>query len=131
MRECGECTACCYNCKVDELNKPARTMCGNCTNGCSIYATRPHSCKTFECAWLQGEMFDDQRPDKCGVMIENHGQFRFAMCETDEWKSIEHILKVYVQKGIPVVIGSKTLKTMILKPDSMTEEHAVSIIKGL
>jgi hypothetical protein len=32
--------------------------------GCGIYADRPASCRTFVCAWLQGELPLWARPDK-------------------------------------------------------------------
>jgi len=69
-RRCRECVACCAELSVDELNKPAGRECEHCTaRGCSIYAARPGSCRTFRCAWLQGLFADKDRPDRIGVIF--------------------------------------------------------------
>jgi len=71
FRECGECTACCTwpssniygwefgcgkSCKFLE------------NNNCSIYKVRPQSCKDFQCAWLEGLLPEEMRPDKISVL---------------------------------------------------------------
>ena len=69
-RSCGECNACCVVFDIDELHKPAREACQYLDGNCSIYSTRPPICVDFECAWLQGGLPDDQRPDKFGVIFD-------------------------------------------------------------
>jgi hypothetical protein len=71
-RRCGECTACCTFMRVDELRKPAKTPCPNCTGaGCSIYDSRPLTCRGWSCEWWLGNLglTDTQRPDKLGLMF--------------------------------------------------------------
>lgn len=76
-RTCGSCTECCRVIAIatPELVKPADTACVHCSvaAGCSIYASRPPVCRTFECAWLASPSAfdDDQRPDITGVIISN------------------------------------------------------------
>jgi Fe-S-cluster containining protein len=70
-RECGTCTLCCTTSAIPETRKPSGITCEHCAIGCSIYNSRPQSCRAFECAWLKGEMGEDQRPDKIGVVVEH------------------------------------------------------------
>jgi hypothetical protein len=69
-RVCGDCTLCCRFFAVPELGKPEAEWCRHCTQaGCAIHATRPQSCRNFDCFWLLDEAFsDDLRPDRCGVV---------------------------------------------------------------
>lgn len=71
-RECGDCTACCAALVVPELAKGMWQPCKHCAAGCTIYETRPASCKTYECLWRAGIFGKDiqQRPDKLGVLLE-------------------------------------------------------------
>jgi len=129
VRDCIGCVACCYNTKIAELNKPERVMCNNCDgHGCSIYEDRPAPCVNFNCAWMQGELFDNCRPAETGVMVENFGSFRFVMCDGDEWKNMTNVWEVYVRKNIPVVIVTKTNK-IVLKPAEMNPEYVMNLIK--
>ena len=71
VRECGGCTACCEVLDIPRLAKPAGVRCHNLTDqGCGIYDRRPMTpCRDFACAWLQGFLEDDDRPDKSGAII--------------------------------------------------------------
>lgn len=129
IRSCDSCTSCCYNTRVLELNKPERVLCINCKDSaCAIYENRPESCRSFSCAWLQGEMFDIQKPNLSGMMVENFGSFRFVMCGGDEWRNHLQALGVYIKKGIPVVIVTETNKT-ILAPEGISQNDVVSMIR--
>lgn len=71
MRQCGDCTLCCKILGVAELNKKAREYCPHCeiNQGCKIYQTRPKECSDFQCLWLLGEIPEDLKPNKTGVML--------------------------------------------------------------
>lgn len=76
MRACGSCTACCTVMSVREIAKGMYEACEHlCAEGCGIYASRPGSCRTFECQWLLGVLEVDgvidteMRPDACGVIF--------------------------------------------------------------
>lgn len=71
MAECGDCTICCDVPPIPSMGKPANTMCGNCDNGCTIYNSRPKSCREFECCYATNDWNVALRPDNCGVMIVN------------------------------------------------------------
>jgi len=131
MRSCGTCISCCYNPKIPELKKEERVLCQNCSgSNCLVYETRPNDCRTFLCSWMQGELYENQRPDMCGVMIENHGPFRFAMCEGDEWKEMSQTFNVYTKHGIPVVIGTKK-ETFVMIPEEMTRSQVETMVQGV
>lgn len=69
-RGCGPCQACCTWLKVPELPKDAGKVCEHlCHSGCGIYDQRPRSCRKFECLWLKGELPEEARPDKIGVIF--------------------------------------------------------------
>ena len=71
-RQCGPCTACCSELKIDtpELSKKARLPCPHLSiKGCGIYAARPPVCREFLCGWRLFEELDDAwRPDLSGVL---------------------------------------------------------------
>jgi hypothetical protein len=69
-RSCGGCTECCTAVAVAELEKPYFATCRHQTaTGCSIYAERPNGCRQYNCAWLQGMLTDEMRPDKSGFIL--------------------------------------------------------------
>ena len=71
FQECGNCQACCTVMRIDELNKPIRTVCEHqCETGCAIYGEHPQSCKNFMCVWVRGFGESWERPDKLGVFVE-------------------------------------------------------------
>ncbi len=76
MRGCDGCTACCKLMQVRELDKGPDVWCRHCTIGvgCKVYASRPQSCRDFECVWLQTQqgknpLAPELRPDKSRVVI--------------------------------------------------------------
>lgn len=81
MEHCDGCTACCKVLKIRELGKPGNTWCQHCKIGvgCSIYLTRPESCRVYECVWLQTQRLNksiapELRPDKSRVVIGTTNQ---------------------------------------------------------
>ncbi|MGA0596650.1 YkgJ family cysteine cluster protein [Enterovirga sp. CN4-39] len=70
-RECGGCTLCCKTMSVWEIEKPNNVWCRHVRNhtSCSIYETRPNSCRTFNCLWLRGVGTDAMRPDRSRVVL--------------------------------------------------------------
>ncbi len=75
-RSCGSCTACCYTVPVSEIGVAAFQRCPKLLGppdmriGCSVYADRPHSCRTWSCSWLIGELPDEYRPDRLGIVSD-------------------------------------------------------------
>jgi len=70
-RECGSCSACCAVLEVRAVDSPAWTPCDKqIEGGCGIYADRPECCVAYRCLWLQGELGEDDRPNKVGVIVD-------------------------------------------------------------
>ena len=76
MRHCGGCTLCCKLIPVEELHKPAGHRCQHVRTGkgCSIYATRPWSCREWSCLWIKGTEDGSElplrRPDHVHYVID-------------------------------------------------------------
>ena len=86
MRKCGSCTECCEKLGVTEIDKPEFTPCPHqLDHKCGIYATRPKSCRTYNCLWLQGVGPSSLRPDKSRVVLTG----TTAVWKTAEGESIE------------------------------------------
>ena len=73
-RECGACNVCCVALMIDdpELQKVQGYRCRNTLpdKSCAIYATRPDTCRTFNCGWrLLKWVRPTLRPDISGVLV--------------------------------------------------------------
>jgi hypothetical protein len=67
--------------------------CRHCTQGCTIYDTRPALCRDFYCGWRQLPILDDSwRPDRSGVFAE--------------------LVPVDDQTGLSLVLVGNPLKTL-------------------
>ena len=72
-KTCGECTACCTVMAIPETKKPMYQTCEHLgCSGCSIYAERPLSCRSWSCLWLLGIIEGDERrrPDRLGLIFD-------------------------------------------------------------
>ena len=74
-RECGACTACCVELVIEdpELVKLPGVKCPHLKRkgGCSIYETRPETCKNWYCMWRYMPLLGDEwRPDQKSVLIK-------------------------------------------------------------
>lgn len=79
-RACGGCTACCKTHGLNKedtlgifLKRPGE-WCQYCDKGrgCRIYGEpeRPNICRTFSCAWLDGNFYLEDRPDRVKLVVE-------------------------------------------------------------
>jgi hypothetical protein len=78
-RSCGTCDVCCVALTIDdpELKKVQGYRCQHLKpgQGCSIYATRPHTCRTFYCGWRRLKWVRESlRPDRSGVLVKLDGE---------------------------------------------------------
>jgi hypothetical protein len=78
-RSCGTCDVCCVMLTIEdpELKKVQGYRCPHLKpkQGCSIYATRPHTCRTFYCGWRQLKWVRESlRPDRSGVLVKLDGE---------------------------------------------------------
>jgi len=54
-RACGACSLCCKLLPIAALDKPHDQWCPHCrpgAGGCTIYESRPETCRSFSCHWL-------------------------------------------------------------------------------
>jgi hypothetical protein len=72
---CGDCDICCDIIGASELGKPYYARCAHMNKGCTIYETRPKTCRVFRCAWHMGFFGDkpDYRPDRLGLILHLTG----------------------------------------------------------
>lgn len=73
-RSCGACDVCCVVYDIEEpgLVKKAHDRCEHSrpgAGGCSVYNTRPATCREFKCLWLEGLGPDGDRPDLSGFVL--------------------------------------------------------------
>lgn len=117
MRNCGECTLCCYFMNVPQLASPANEYCTYCKpgEGCSVWNEREEVCETFGCLWwLQEQIPEYLRPDRIHVMFELP-----ALC---------HVVIGYVEPGCPDAWKQSRVLTMIHKINQAG--HPVALFQG-
>ena len=89
-RECGTCTLCCKVAAVEEVGKPNGVWCPHCAKDrrCTIYASRPPSCRTFYCQWmLEKGLGPEWKPERA----------KFALVKTESG----HRVTALVDPGFP------------------------------
>lgn len=84
FKDCGTCTICCDGWLIANAygnqfgnGSPCKFLCDK---KCSIYATRPNVCSTYQCGWSQGLFPDWMKPLESNVLIcveydSEHQQF--------------------------------------------------------
>ncbi|MHB0951472.1 MAG: hypothetical protein ACYC10_06065 [Allorhizobium sp.] len=96
-RTCRSCTLCCDLPDIDELEKPANTLCRHCVagKGCSQYEERPATCRDFLCAWMSDpEMGPEWDPTLCHMMVYEQGPQITVLVDknhADAWKREPYI----------------------------------------
>jgi len=96
-RSCGTCSLCCKLLGIKEIAKPAAQWCPHClpgSGGCSIYATRPAECRSFECMWLSSPLGDEWRPTRSKMVMSYFNNDRGPD---------EHSFRIYVDSGSPAI----------------------------
>lgn len=123
-RECGDCVACCVELVIEdpELVKLPGVKCQHLakTGGCSIYQSRPQTCRTWYCMWRYMPLLDEEwRPDMKGIMIkrvfdnipEGYADKVALNFEIIGKKSVIHdmnfieVLSGYIVQGFPCFIS--------------------------
>jgi Fe-S-cluster containining protein len=73
LKPCGDCTACCsgqlMSVSYGNFFGKGKKCVFLVKEKCTIYDTRPDVCRTYQCAWTQGILYDEMRPDQCGLMV--------------------------------------------------------------
>ena len=114
MKNCDGCTECCYSLPINESEfvKQEGVMCTHCDKGCTIYDTRPESCKEFNCVYLVTNTDESLRPDKTNVIFEMiYTKIYLALVRKeflDSWRTklITDYINKLNEEGISVVVSS-------------------------
>ena len=73
-RACGACSLCCKLLPIAALDKPHDRWCMHCrpgAGGCTIYDSRPQTCRSFSCHWLADASFGDHwAPLKAKMLVQ-------------------------------------------------------------
>lgn len=100
LKPCGECTACCEGFAESNIFGNVMRNGKKCVflvdEKCCIYKDRPEVCIKFQCAWSQGIISDDLRPDKSGILayvknLENNDQEIIAIEMKNDVKFSDHL----------------------------------------
>jgi hypothetical protein len=132
---CGGCTVCCKVLQVNDTPggpKPAGVACPYLNaedSGCTIYETRPATCKSFECMYIKlarrsdVETPETLRPDKSGVMIVHNPQRLYFTCHVydparpEAWRApeVQEVILRLLEEGFKVIIswGTTANKTLL------------------
>lgn len=122
--KCGTCTLCCKLLRIPELDKPVNKWCNlvqlgkppDYKRGCSIYETRPESCRVYECAYLTylqtAEPLPEYcRPDNLHIVFSAAASLKFITAHVDPtypdaWKTprTRALIDTFVEEIRPVLI---------------------------
>ena len=111
-RSCGDCGLCCKLMGVTELAKPPGRWCGHFRRerGCDAYATRPASCRAFNCTWLLTEALDETwKPTACGFLMHADEGRLIVECDPSRpqaWRAAPYrdVLERWAAAGQEVLI---------------------------
>jgi len=92
FKPCEECTVCCSGILSGNIYGNIFNKNKQCVflveQQCTIYETRPNTCRNYQCAWSQGLLPDWMKPSQCNVIIsvenENNKQYLKVISLIDE-----------------------------------------------
>lgn len=140
---CGECSLCCRLMGVKELQKKPITWCPHVTKGCGcgIYATRPETCRSFECVWLSTPSAPDAlRPDKIGgVLVATYDNSGSAVLHEDPdypglaLTALKPLLDAFVQDGAHyyIVISGRERKRTFYSVNPALMSEALALLDAI
>lgn len=127
MRECGECSVCCYVGAVEPIS-PAYSHCPYLVDGahrCGIYnePDRPAVCHEYQCAWLKGIGREEDRPDRIGAVfgLKNVGRGLFGLCVETEPDAITN----GAAEMAAAFVRTLAVPLMVVPPESEEDDRVV------
>lgn len=133
-RRCGDCHLCCTALEVFDLPsgepKPLGCRCPNMLHDgkCSIYESRPMTCRLFYCSWRLSEFLHfgvraSMKPERCGFVLHYDRRRSFIMTlfpdpkRPKEWVKWKKALeKLARNNNCAVVIGGGNEATHYVTP---------------
>ena len=125
-RECGNCSLCCEVMAVEDINKKEYQKCENQGLGCRIHNEKPDQCKSFACAWLEGNIPYDLKPDNVGFFVTSQGTEDYPLVSIHSKWSLDKLKKRKlatqwldaVTKSVPgVFVGANGKRTLFGNPE--------------
>jgi hypothetical protein len=120
MRQCGGCTLCCKLVPVEELRKLAGARCAHqrTGKGCTVYPTRPVSCREWSCMWLVGIQENGQalslsRPDRTHYVIDSVPDIVRVTYDDGSPELQQDVMQVWVDPLYPDAHEDLALRRML------------------
>jgi hypothetical protein len=129
-RVCGDCQLCCRLVPVPEIGKQAGVKCpaSRVGKGCTIYAERPMSCRTWSCRWLSDpETAGMKRPDRAHYVIDRTWDYVTAVDDATGEKTRIGVVQVWCDPNYPNAYKSAELRAYMLH--QATEHRVATIIR--
>lgn len=126
-RVCGDCTLCCKLVPVPELRKPAGKKCQHVRfgKGCTIYAARPVSCRSWACRWLaDSETAGMRRPDRAHYVIDLEDDF-VTLRRDDGVTQKVAVVQVWADPAFPTAHREPELRAYMAR---MADQHNMATI---
>lgn len=121
---------------VAELGKRNYHPCCHVGKGCTIYDSRPASCRDWKCNWLLGLIGQDERrrPDQLGLLLtfELRGG-KYLLTAYEVWKDAarepkaSYLLQKLGRK-MPIVLVHPSNLFEVFSPDSEQREQLTTIV---
>ena len=92
-------------------------MCKHCDKGCMIHDSKPKECSLFDCMYLQVDVSEELRPDKCKVIFEKLSD-HVIHATLDSRFELKDIVKkqmdAFVKQGFTVILGASDFRKPIV-----------------
>lgn len=130
-RICGDCTLCCKVLGIKELGKAPNIYCQHAVKGkgCGIYETRPESCQSFRCLWLNNNRFPNwAKPNKIhGVLGATDNGENIILWEDPGYPGfasnrLKEVFQVLVATGIMIIIACGKKRTILGNKEAIIKE---------
>jgi hypothetical protein len=132
QRKCGDCKACCTVMSIDAVDSPCGEACKHLTeSGCGIYKRRPEACQTWNCLWKMGLLLLDERPDKCGLVLDvTRGGPMQALVVREVWEGAleqaQGTLERLASEGHVLYIISGESRKVMGPPEKLAQFRAIA-----
>lgn len=132
VNACGSCRMCCKLMTVKDhpVDKRDGQWCEFCdkAKGCTIYETRPETCRAFKCAWLESQELGpdgalplELRPDKSKVIFAASTDPYVIMAYVDPgfkgaWQAhnVMALINVFLNRRVRVCVSQEESTTKIV-----------------
>jgi hypothetical protein len=107
---------CCYLGEIADF-KPYNQWCMYCSTQkrCDAYEARPAPCRSFRCHYLTGDLDEQWRPNRCGLVVSAHPQEKRITILVDpnqplRWQESPHLEQIVAwsrSSAVTVMVGHR------------------------